>query len=235
MGDIASDCLCSLNNTAPGGFCHPRNAAPDCLRALNDAAPDCLRRLCGAVAKRLQALRQHLHLPRGCGDGGRTAFHLPLLDGVDQLVGGHGGIEAPLAEVDVPPCGVGPGPHVLSGAEGAGIRVEADAGEVRAQPLAHPGLDLLRSAGPLGGGGKPVSLPLRLGDLVVQKMLPHPLLHQFLQPGAHAERLGVRPQSRSRLPLLGGRGGRLCMVLRRPAARSVNLRHPYSSCLICEG
>ena len=187
------------------------------------------------MAKRLQALRQHLHLSRGCGDGGRTALHLPLLDGVDQLVGGHGGIEAPLAEVDVPPCGVGPGPHVLSGVEGAGIRVEADTGEVRAQPLAHPGLDLLRSAGPLGGGGKPVGLPLRLGDLVVQKMLPHPLLHQFLQPGAHAGRLGVRPQSRSRLPPLGGRGGCLCMVLRRPAARSVNLRHPYSSCLICEG
>ena len=187
------------------------------------------------MAKRLQALRQHLHLPRGCGDGGRTALHLPLLDGVDQLVGGHGGIEAPLAEVDVPPCGVGPGPHVLGGAEGAGIRVEANAGEVRAQPLAHPGLDLFRGACPLGGGGEPVGLPLRLGDLVVQKMLPHSLLHQFLQPGAHAGRLGVRPQSRSRLPPLGGRGGRLCMVLRRPAARSVNLRHPYSSCLICEG
>ena len=51
-------------------------------------------------------------------------------------MGGHGGIKAPLAEVDVPPCGVGPGPHVLGGAEGAGIRVEADAGEVRPQPLA---------------------------------------------------------------------------------------------------
>ena len=150
-------------------------------------------------------------------------------------MGGHGGIKAPLAEVDVPPCGVGPGPHVLGGAEGAGIRVEADAGEVRPQPLAHSGLDLLRGACPLGGGGEPVGLPLRRGDLVIQKMLPHSLLHQFLQPGAHAGRLGVRPQPRSRLPSLGDRGGRLCMVLRRPAARSVNLRHLYSSCLICEG
>ena len=72
-----------------------------------------------------------------------------------------------------------------------------------------------------------------------------PAVRRYIRPGdcivacdaayCHAERLGVRPQSWSRLPPLGGRGGRLCMVLRRPAARSVNLRHPYSSCLICEG
>ena len=105
---------------------------------------------------------------------------------MNQLVGGHGGVKAPLAEVDIPPCGVGPGPHILGGAEGAGIGVEADAGEVGPQPLAHPGLDLLRGAGPLGGGGEPVGLPLRLRDLVVQKMLPHFLLHQLVQPGAHA-------------------------------------------------
>ncbi len=188
------------------GKLHARSPAGALQASLQGALRDCLLRgggllrsggllrgsglLCfGALLKQTADLfkqfRHHLHFSRRGGDGGRAALHQSLLDGVDQLVGGHRGVKAPLAEIHVPARGIGPGAHLFGGAHRAGAGVETDAGKVRAQALAQPALDLLRRTGAVQSGGQLVRLPLGRRVLMVHEVLTHPGLHQFPQLGDH--------------------------------------------------
>ena len=85
-------------------------------------------------------------------------------------MGGHGGIKAALAKVDVRARGIGPGVHGLRLGLGLVPHVEPYAREIRPQPPAHGGLDRL---GPAAGhrGGQPVGLGLGCGDLGLRALL----------------------------------------------------------------
>ena len=80
------------------------------------------------------------------------------------LVGCHGGLKAPRAEVDVRSGGVGPGAHGVSPGGRGVVGMEPDPGEVRIQSGPHRGLHGVGRAGG-HGGGQPVCLLLRRGDL----------------------------------------------------------------------
>ena len=112
-----------------------------------------------------RVLRHHLHLPGGGGDRNPLPGNGPLLDGVDQLVGRHGGVKAPRAEVDVPAHGVGLGADAARGLLRVRAGVEAHRGKVRAQLCAQSGFHLRRRGGPLGQLAQLVRLLLGGGDL----------------------------------------------------------------------